>query len=158
MKDGSYMKEETVLSGVPIYFDAIIDPLKAFKTAASYASNLYSSDWGVRILPDSSKSFNPKSYHSGMVWPLFAGWASLAEYKTGNYVSGYSHIMNNLLMYRYWNLGSIEETLNGEIFSPAGACSQQGWSESMVLQPIIEGMLGISPDALSNQILSLIHI
>ena len=152
MIDGSYMNEETVLSGVPIYFDAIIDPLKAFKTAASYASNLYSSDWGVRILPDSSKSFNPKSYHSGMVWPLFAGWASLAEYKTGNYVSGYSHIMNNLLMYRYWNLGSIEETLNGEIFSPAGVCSQQGWSESMVLQPIIEGMLGISPDALSNQI------
>ena len=75
MIDGSYMNEETVLSGVPIYFDAIIDPLKAFKTAASYASNLYSSDWGVRILPDSSKSFNPKSYHSGMVWPLFAGWA-----------------------------------------------------------------------------------
>ena len=74
------------------------------------------------------------------------------EYKTGNYVSGYSHIMNNLLMYRYWNLGSIEETLNGEIFSPAGVCSQQGWSESMVLQPIIEGMLGISPDALCNQI------
>tara|TARA_B100000029_G_C17604804_1_gene967082 strand:- start:1448 stop:4843 length:3396 start_codon:yes stop_codon:yes gene_type:complete len=152
MKDGSYMKEETVLSGVPIYFDAIIDPLKAFKTAASYASSLYSTDWGVRILPETSKGFNPKSYHSGMVWPLFSGWASLAEYKTGNYVSGYTHIMNNLLMYRHWNLGSVEETLNGEIFTPAGVSSQQAWSGSMVLHPISEGMLGIKPDALSKKI------
>ena len=152
MKDGSYMKEETVLSGVPIYFDAIIDPLKAFKTASSYASSLYSTDWGVRILPETSKGFNPKSYHSGMVWPLFSGWASLAEYKTGNYVSGYTHIMNNLLMYRHWNLGSVEETLNGEIFTPAGVSSQQAWSGSMVLHPISEGMLGIKPDALSKRI------
>ena len=150
--DGTYMHEKTVLSGVPIYFDAVTDAVKAFKTAASFSSNSYSTDWGVRILPDSSKSYNPNSYHSGMVWPLFTGWASLAEYKTGNYVSGFSHVMNNLLMYHHWNKGSVEETLHGEIFKPAGVSSQQSWSETMVLQPITEGMLGIFPDALSNRI------
>lgn len=152
MIDGSFMDAETVLAGVPVYFNSVTDSTKAFKTAASYAGNMYSADWGVRIIPESSKKFHPRSYHGGMVWPLFTGWASLAEYKTGNYVSGYSHIMNNLLMYRHWNMGSVEETLDGSKFEPAGVCSQQGWSETMVLQPISEGMLGISPDALSNSI------
>jgi len=152
MKDGSFMKEESILSGVPIYFDVITDDEKAYKTAASFASNGYSTDWGVRILPENSKNYNPKSYHGGMVWPLFGGWAALAEYKTGNFASGYTHIMNNLLVYEDWNLGSVEETLDGMTYSPAGVCSQQGWSETMVLQPIYEGMLGLAPDALDHSI------
>ena len=152
MIDGSYMNAETVLAGVPVYFNAVVDPMKAFKTAASFAGNMFTTDWGVRIIPESSKKFHPQSYHGGMVWPLFAGWASLAEYKTGNYTSAYSHVMNNLLMYKQWNMGSVEETLDGSKFEPAGVSSQQGWSETMVLQPVSEGMLGIVPDALSNNI------
>ncbi len=152
MKDGSFMKEESVLSGVPIYLDAITDSEKAMKTAKSFASNFYSTDWGVRILPENSDKFHPGSYHGGMVWPLFGGWASLAEYKTGNYASGYNHIMCNLLIYEDWNLGGVEETLNGSEYKPAGVCSQQGWSETMVLQPIYEGMLGLSPDALNHSV------
>jgi len=152
MIDGSFMDAETVLAGVPVYFNSVTDPEKAFKTAASFAGNIYTADWGVRIIPESSEKFNPRSYHGGMVWPLFTGWASLAEYKTGNYVSAYNHIMNNLLIYQNWNLGGVEETLDGAKFEPAGVCSQQGWSETMVLQPVSEGMLGIAPDALSNSI------
>lgn len=89
-----------------------------------------------------------------LVWygSLFSGFASLAEYKTGAYVSGYSHIMDNLLLYKNFGLGSAEETLNGLVYNPAGVCSQQGWSETMILQPIFEGMIGFSPDALSNHI------
>lgn len=152
MIDGTYLDQESVLSGVPIYFDAITNEDKAYKTAQSYSSNLYSTDWGVRILPETSKRFNPGSYFGGMVWPLFSGWASLAEYRTGNYASAYSHIMNNLLIYRDWNMGSVEETLHGSIYKPEGVCGQQGWSETMVLLPISEGMLGLKPDALANKV------
>ncbi|MGI8598198.1 MAG: amylo-alpha-1,6-glucosidase [Chitinophagaceae bacterium] len=152
MIDGSFMKEETILTAVPIYFNAVIDSVKALKTTNSFSGNGYSTDWGVRIIPEESKNFNPKAYHAGMVWPLFSGFASLAEYKTGAYVSGYSHIMDNLLLYKNFGLGSAEETLNGIVYNPAGVCSQQGWSETMILQPIFEGMIGYSPDAVSNQI------
>ncbi|MDX5419360.1 MAG: hypothetical protein LPK09_09085, partial [Hymenobacteraceae bacterium] len=147
MRDGTFMKEETMLSSVPIYFDAIADPAKAAKTTASFSRNDYSTDWGLRILPESSEKFNPGAYHAGMVWPLFSGFVSLAEYKTGNYVSGFTHMMNNLLLYRHYGLGSAEETLNGAVYKPAGVCYQQGWSETMVLQPVSEGMLGFAPDA-----------
>ncbi|MDX5419067.1 MAG: hypothetical protein LPK09_07610, partial [Hymenobacteraceae bacterium] len=52
----------------------------------------------------------------------------------------------------HYGLGSAEETLNGAVYKPAGVCYQQGWSETMVLQPVSEGMLGFAPDALSNKV------
>ncbi|TPE44050.1 amylo-alpha-1,6-glucosidase [Pontibacter mangrovi] len=152
MRDGSFMQEETMLSSVPIYFNAVADPAKAAKTTASFSRNDYATDWGLRILPESSDKFNPKAYHAGMVWPLFSGFVALAEYKTGKYVSGFTHTMNNLLLYQHYGLGSAEETLHGSEYKPAGVCYQQGWSETMVLQPVLEGMLGLAPDALANQI------
>lgn len=152
MRDGSFMKEETMLSSVPIYFDAVRDPVKARRTTASFARNGYSTDWGLRILPEESPEFNPGAYHAGMVWPLFSGLVSLAEYKTGNYTNGFTHMMNNLLLYRDYGLGTAEETLNGLNYKPAGVCTLQGWSETMVLQPVSEGMLGLKPDALGNVI------
>jgi hypothetical protein len=87
-----------------------------------------------------------------MVRPLFTGYASLAEYRTGNLISGFIHLMNNAAEYRSWSLGSVHETLNGEFYRPAGICAQQAWSEAMVLLPAAKGMLGLSPDALSQKL------
>lgn len=152
MKDGSYMTDATVLAAVPIYLDAVSDNGKASKVSARFGNKYFSSDWGLRIIEDSSKKYRPGSYHAGMVWPLYGGWASLAEYKTGYYGAGYRHIMNNLLPYRNWALGSIEETLNGDVYKPNGVCSHQAWSETMILQPAMEGMLGYSVNALENEL------
>jgi hypothetical protein len=56
------------------------------------------------------------------------------------------------LQFRHWSAGSIEETLNGDVYKPNGVCSHQAWSETMVLQPAIEGMLGMKPDAMQNRL------
>ena len=151
LKDGKYNSEKTVLSAVPVYFE-MLDSAKAKKVADAYAENYFSSDWGVRILREDSPIFNPRGYHTGSVWPLFTGWATLAEFKNENYVQGYSHIMNNLLVYKNWQLGFVEEVLNGAEYKPGGVCPHQAWSETMVLQPTIEGMLGLEVDAANNKI------
>jgi glycogen debranching enzyme len=151
MRDGSYMPDATVLAAVPIYLNSIIDRAKMEKVAGRLGNSYFSPDWGIRMIEDSSKKYHAGSYHAGMVWPLYAGWASLAEYKAGFYNNGYRHIMNNLLQYRHWAPGSIEETLNGDVFKPNGVCSHQCWSETMVLQPAIEGMLGFDADVLNNR-------
>jgi len=52
-----------------------------------------------------------------------------------------------MMIYRHWAAGYVEEVLNGRTFMPAGVCSHQAWSESMVLQPLLEGMLGYRVDA-----------
>lgn len=152
MHDASFMPDATVLAAVPVYLNTVTDRDKAAKVAGRLGNSYFSADWGIRIIEDSSKKYHPGSYHAGMVWPLYCGWAALAEYSNGYYNNGYRHIMNNLLQYRHWAPGSIEETLNGDIFKPNGVCSHQCWSETMVIQPAIEGMLGFSADANDNRL------
>lgn len=150
MKDGSYMPDETVLAAVPIYLDVVTDSSKARTTTLQFGRSEFSTDWGMRMVSENNPKFNPLAYHAGMVWPLFSGYASLAEYSSGQYTAGFTHLMDNLLDYRHWALGSVEETLNGAVFHPAGVCSQQCWSETMILLPAVEGMLGLRPDAMSH--------
>ncbi len=149
--DGSYFKEHSIMPAIPMYFNQV-DGAKAESMLPVFASDQYTSDWGCRIISKSSKSFNPRGYHTGSVWPLYTGWISLAEYKNRRPVQGFTHIMNNLMVYKNWGLGFVEEVLHGEFYRPSGVCHHQCWSETMVLQPSIEGMLGFEPDALANSL------
>ena len=150
-KDGSYRTEQTILPTVPIYF-RMTDREKATIALKNVAGNVFTTNWGARILRENSKWFKPTGYHYGSVWPLFTGWASLAEYATGNPVQGFSHLMNNLNVYKSWGLGFVEEVLNGAEYQPSGVCAHQCWSETMVLQPAIEGMLGLDVKAQERKI------
>lgn len=145
--DGSYQTEASVLQSVPVYLNTVSDPTKAKAALSPFARRAMTTDWGIRMIAEDNPKFNPVSYHAGMVWPLYGGWASLGEYETGFYNSGFFHFYANLINFSHWGKGSVEETLHGEFFQPAGVCSQQCWSETMVLLPIIEGMLGLRPDA-----------
>ncbi len=149
--DGSQRSDPTILPAVPAYF-GITDRYKMRYLLDQYASNTFSTNWGTRIIGEDSPMFKPTGYHYGSVWPLFTGWTALAEYRYGNYIQGYSHITNNLNVYRNWGLGFVEEVLNGETYQPSGVCPHQCWSETMVLQPVIEGMLGIEVDAPGNML------
>ncbi|MFC2085171.1 amylo-alpha-1,6-glucosidase [Bacteroidota bacterium] len=147
--DGTYHNELTILPTIPLYFE-LINKDKTSSLLSKYASNEFTSDWGVRIVSEQSPLFKPYGYHTGSVWPLFTGWTALAEFNYGNYLQGFSHVMNNLNIYKYWALGFVEEVLNGIEYNPAGVCRHQCWSQTMVLQPIIEGMLGLKKDAINN--------
>lgn len=150
-KNGPFRTEQTILPAVPIYFK-MTDRDKATLALRNIAGNAFTTNWGARILREDSPWFKPTGYHYGSVWPLFTGWASLAEYSTGNPIQGYSHIMNNLNVYRNWGLGFVEEVLNGAEYKPSGVCAHQCWSETMVLQPAIEGMLGLEIRAQEGKI------
>jgi glycogen debranching enzyme len=145
-RDGTYLSVPTVQACVPLYFGQAA-PQHAQDVLTRIAGNRFTTDWGVRIIADDSPYFNPDGYHEGSVWPLFTGWAALAEYAYGHYVQGFSHIMDNLQDYRYWSRGFIDEVLNGRVYKPSGVCPHQCWSETMVLQPVIEGLLGLKVSA-----------
>lgn len=149
--DQTFIKEKSIMPAIPVLFGQI-EKEKAIKATTPFAANNYTSDWGARIISESSPIFNPLGYHTGSVWPLYTGWVALAEYKTGRKIQGYSHIMNNLLVYDDWAKGFIEEVLHGEEYKPAGVCHHQCWSETMALQPALEGMLGLMPDAINNSL------
>jgi GH15 family glucan-1,4-alpha-glucosidase len=148
-RNGTYNSEKTVFPAVGAYFNLLDDEKVKFILEA-YAGNGFTSDWGVRILSSASQLFDPRGYHYGSVWPLFTGWAALAEYEYGNSNQGFMHIWNNLFIKNHWALGFVEEVMNGAVYKPAGVCAHQCWSETGILHPAITGMIGWKPNAVTN--------
>ncbi|MBL0175981.1 MAG: hypothetical protein IPP94_12080 [Ignavibacteria bacterium] len=152
-KDGGWHDEPTVLATVPVLLLAD-DPLFT-ETAPDLAvalrrlaGNEFTADWGARIISEKSPLFNPSGYHEGSVWPLFTGWAAAAEYATGRSVQAFTHVMQTALIKNSWAKGFVEEVMNGAVYEPSGVCAHQCWSETAILHPLIEGMIGWKPDAI----------
>lgn len=148
---GEKLNYLTVMTAVAVYLDSI-DFEESKRQVVPYATNDFSTDWGVRIIGKSSGIYNPNGYHEGTVWPLFTGWVSLAEFKTGASLSGFSHLFSNLINAKHFAKGYISEVYHGEAYRPSGICPHQAWSESMVIQPLVEGMLGFAADAPHNSV------
>ncbi len=151
-KDGSYLAEPSVMTAIPVAWSQIVEPWKSKSVVDQIASCNFTTDWGTRIVSEKAKFFAPGGYHTGSVWPLFTGWAALGDYAVGNNAQGFSKMMSNLLVYKNWSLGYIEEVLHGTQYKYFGVCRHQAWSETMVLEPAMEGMLGLKPDAMNNTI------
>lgn len=151
LKSGSFNTEQTVLPA-PVMSFGWLDETKVDENLRSYAGNSFTTNWGVRILRGDSPLYDPRGYHSGSVWPLFTGWTALAEYEYGNSTQAFSHILDNLLITRYWAAGFVQEVMNGSAFRPSGVCPHQCWSETNILHPAIHGMIGWKPDAVNNSV------
>jgi hypothetical protein len=118
-----------------------------------WASDEFSTDWGLRDVGEREGVYDPISYHQGSVWPLFTGWASLAEYRTGRDLAAYTHLMENVNLTTEQDLGAVTELLSGAFYTPFGrSTSHQMWSSAMVLIPALRGLFGVSVDALNNTI------
>ncbi len=130
--------------------EGLAHPQESFRR---WASHDFSTDWGLRDLAESDPQYDPISYHQGSVWPLFAGWTSIAEYRTGHALSAYAHLMQNADQTTNQDLGAVTELLSGAFFQPFGrSTSHQLWSSAMVITPALRGMFGVDVDALSGSI------
>ena len=153
--DGSQDKTTTVYPALawwdPPGGKAILaQPAGCLSQLADAALN---TDWGLRDVADDEKVYDGMSYHQGSVWPLFTGWAAMAEYRGGQPLAGYQLLMENVNLTKAQDLGSVTELLSGDFFVPFGrSTSHQLWSSSMVITPILRGMFGISVNAQTKTI------
>jgi hypothetical protein len=99
------------------------------------------------MLPAEDPRFSPAAYHTGAVWPLFTGWAALAEYRAGRPEAGFRHLAANASLAFARQLGAFDEVLHGLEERSAGVCADQAWSAAMVILPVVEGLFGVEPDA-----------
>jgi hypothetical protein len=148
--DGSFDQTSTIFPAVALWsqkeYLATPDAMLSL-----WASHHFATDWGVRSLNDTAAVFDPISYHQGSVWPLFTGWASLAEYRADRPLAGYSALMRNVDLTWAQDPGFVTEVLSGKFFQPLGrSSSHQLWSSAMVLSPAIRGLFGIDADALHH--------
>lgn len=151
MADGSWHEMASVMPSVPGLFGHLkSDGLCSFLDLT--AGNEYITEYGSRILSCLSPHYRPNGYHSGSVWPLFTGWHALSAWKGSRPEMAFSLTMGNMMIYRHWGYGYIEEVLHGAAYKPAGVCRHQCWSATMALQPLVEGMLGFTPEATRKRI------
>jgi glycogen debranching enzyme len=118
-----------------------------------FAASTIHTDWGTRDVANSEKIYDGLSYHQGSVWPLFTGWAALAEYRANQPLAGYQLLKENANLTWAQDLGADTELLSGDFFVPFGrSTSHQLWSSAMVITPTLRGLFGISIDSQSKTI------
>lgn len=136
-EDGTFNTHQTILPAVGAYL-GVMDHEKAAQSLQVFASERFSTDWGVRMIATDDMLYNPAGYHYGSIWPLFTGWTALAELRHGLREAGLKHLTSNLMLYRKFSLGCIPEVLHGEQCKPAGVCNHQAWSEALTILGILE--------------------
>jgi glycogen debranching enzyme len=117
------------------------------------AEHTLNTDWGLRDVSNEEKIYDGMSYHQGSVWPLFTGWAALAEYRGNQPLAGYQMLMENANLTWAQDLGADTELLSGDFNVPFGrSTTHQLWSSAMVITPTLRGLFGIDIDAQAKTI------
>jgi glycogen debranching enzyme len=156
--DGSLDRTTTVYpalawwSGKGLAGDASI-PTQTGACLQQLAGHALNTDWGLRDVANDEKIYDGMSYHQGSVWPLFTGWAALAEYRGNQPLAGYQLLIENANLTKAQDLGAVTELLSGDYFVPFGrSTSHQLWSSAMDITPTLRGLFGIDIDAQTKTI------
>jgi glycogen debranching enzyme len=148
----------SVLATVPMWF-GLLDEDKTESMINLLADADHQTDWGMRIISSQNPQYDPGGYHFGSVWPLFTGWASVAEYRYHRPLPAYANLRANALLALDGSLGHVTEVLSGNYYEPLSTSSpHQIWSAAMVVSPLLRGLLGLDVDAISHRIVFAPHL
>ena len=128
---------------VPILF-RLINPERAALMLDQLAGAEISSDWGARMLTNTSKLYDPISYNNGAIWPFLTGLLSWAEFRNHRAASGFAHWTQNARLTTLNALGFVPELLSGDFYAPMDtAVPHQLFSSSGVLTPLVLARLDL---------------
>jgi glycogen debranching enzyme len=156
--DGKQIDEPTVLATVPMWF-GLLDEDKATAALSELSGLPLQTDWGMRIISSSSPHYSGGGYHYGSVWPLFTGWASVAEYRYHQPLPAYLNLQANANLALDGSPGHVTEVLSGDYYQPLSTSSpHQIWSAAMVVSPLLRGLLGLEADAINSTLKFAPHV
>jgi len=139
--------EASVLATVPMWF-GLTEEAQSEQMIHLLASHQHQTDWGMRIISNRAEKYSGGGYHYGSVWPLFTGWASVAEYRYHQAQPAYDNLRANALLALDGSPGHVTEVLSGDYYQPLSTSSpHQIWSAAMVVSPVLRGMFGLQFDA-----------
>lgn len=151
----------SVLAAAPMWWGSTADNTAAQREEhlRQLASPDIQTDWGMRIISDRAPMYSGGGYHYGSVWPLFTGWASVAEYRYHQGFSAYQNLRANALLALDGSLGHVAEVLSGDYYEPLSTNSpHQIWSAAMVISPVLRGMFGLEEDATKKTLKFVPHV
>jgi hypothetical protein len=131
---------------------AQLEPARARRTLVKLAADSISTDWGAHPLSTGSPLYDPMHYNNGAVWPFVTGFVALAQYRYGRPFAGWPLIDALAQMTFDWSLGRHPELLSGSYYRPLDtAVPQQFFATSMLVTPLMSGLIGWEPDAPRNR-------
>ncbi len=156
--DGKLIHKPSVLGAVPMWF-GLLNQQHGEQFLNILASPDQQADWGMRIISEKDPLYYPVGYHFGSVWPLFTGWASVAEYRYHRPLPAYLNLRANAQLVFDGALGRATEVLSGRYYTQlVTSSSHQIWSSAMIVSPILRGMMGLSVDTPSNTVTFAPHV
>ena len=126
----------------------LLEPAHARRTLSALGSHALTADWGARMLTTASPLYDPAHYNMGAVWPFVTGFLALGHYQYERPWAGYPLVDALARLGFDWARGRHPELLSGDRYRPLDtAVPQQFFATSMLVSPIVYGMLGFEPDA-----------
>jgi glycogen debranching enzyme len=157
-RNDKQVDEPTVLTTVPMWF-GLPEDARAISTIQQLADADQQTDWGMRIISNHSPVYSGGGYHFGSVWPLFTGWAAVAEYRYHQEFPAYENLRANALLALDGSLGHVTEVISGDYYQPLSTSSpHQIWSAAMVVSPLLRGMFGLEKDAAKKSLKFVPHV
>ena len=126
----------------------LIEGPRAQRTLAALSSHRITADWGARMLSRDSPLYDPTHYNMGAVWPFVTGFVAWGHYNEGRAYAGYP-LLDALARLGFdFARGRHPELLSGAYYRPLDtAVPQQFFATSMLVTPLVAGLLGFEPDA-----------
>lgn len=157
-KTGRPVNQASVLAIVPEWWNLLATD-KAQSMIGHLAEEDQQADWGMRIISSKARIYNPAGYHFGSVWPLFTGWAALAEYNAHEALQGWANLKANSWLSLDGASGNTTEVISGQTYSPLSTASpHQTWSAAMIVSPLLRGVFGLTVDAPAHRVLLEPHL
>ncbi len=129
------------------------DPRHTLQSLQRLSRADLSTDWGTRSISNKSRYYAPLNYNYGAVWPFLSGFVATGQLQYHLLHPGFGNLLANCRHTFDNNLGSITELYSGaQNYWPQEAVSQQGFSSSGVILPLVQGLMGLAGDAGRKQL------
>ena len=155
---GGQNPEHTAWPSVALAFRLIAER-QSEGTLRSLASNEISTDWGTRMLANTSRAYDPIAYNNGGVWPFLTGFVAMGEYEYHHSISAFHHLIQTARLAQADALGVSSEIWSGDYYRPLDtSVPHQLFSSSPIISPLIRGTLGLRGDEIKKQLAVAPHL
>ena len=158
LEGGTLSNETTVWPATGMAF-GLFDEERGQATAASLARAGITTDWGARTLSPTSALFDPLHYNNGTVWPFVTGFDAWGLYRYHHAAMGFAAMEAVARTTFRWGLGANPEVFSGSSDEPLEtAVPQQFFATSMLLTPLVRGLIGWEGDAPGGRVTLAPHL
>ena len=148
--DGTAVSELTVWPATPLMF-GLLPQGEALATLRRLSGPEIATDYGMRMLTNTSEKYEPAAYNNGAVWGVITGYTAMAQYRYLRSTAGRQLVQGLAQLTFEDSRGDIAEVYSGDYHKPLDAAvPHQLFATGGFIAPVTRGLLGLRPDAVNK--------